>query len=88
MIVAIIVVLLLLSAMSDWADAKDWEASESNAERRHQEALEVYERKLEAYEEKVRKNKVTKATRTRAIKDRSGRTLVEEVVIEGDFDYD
>lgn len=83
MIVAIIVVLLLLSAMSDWADAKDWEASERNAEIRHQEML-------EAYEKKTRKNRntVNKATRTRAIKDASGRTLVEEVIIEGEFDYE
>lgn len=81
MIVAIIVVLLLLSAMSDWADAKDWEASERNAEIRHQELLKVYEKK-------AKKSGVTKASRTRAIKDRNGNTLVEEVILEGDFDYD
>lgn len=81
MIIAIIVVLLLLSAMSDWSSGEDWERSEHNAEIRHQELL-------EAYEKKAKKNNVTKARRTRAIKDASGRTLVEEVVIEGDFDYE
>ena len=80
MIILIIVILLLLSACKDWTDAEDWERSEHNAEIRHQELLEAYERK-------VNKSRVTKASRTRAIKDRNGNTLVEEVVLEGDFDY-
>lgn len=81
MIVLIIVILLLLSACKDWTDAEDWERSEHNAEIRHQELLEAYERK-------VKKSKVTKASRTRSIQDRNGNTLVEEVILEGDFDYD
>ena len=81
MIVLIIVILLLLSACRDWTDAEDWERSEHNAEIRHQELL-------EAYEKKSKKSGVTKASRTRAIKDRNGNTLVEEVILEGDFDYD
>lgn len=80
MIILIIVILLLLSACKDWTDAEDWERSEHNAEIRHQEFLEAYERK-------ANKSRVTKASRTRAIKDRNGNTLVEEVVLEGDFDY-
>lgn len=80
MIILIIVILLLLSACKDWTDAEDWERSERNAEIRHQELLEAYERK-------ANKSRVTKASRTRAIKDRNGNTLVEEVVLEGDFDY-
>ena len=80
MIILIIVVLLLLSACKDCTDAEDWERSEHNAEIRHQELLEAYERK-------ANKSRVTKASRTRAIKDRNGNTLVEEVVLEGDFDY-
>ena len=80
MIILIIVILLLLSACKDWTDAEDWERSEHNAEIRHQELLEAYERK-------ANKSRVTKASRTRAIKDRNGITLVEEVVLEGDFDY-
>lgn len=80
MIILIIVVLLLLSACKDWTDAEDWERSEHNAEIRHQELLEAYERK-------VKKSRVTKASRTRAVKDRNGNTLVEEVILEGDFDY-
>lgn len=81
MIVLTIVILLLLSASRDWADAEDWERSERNAEIRHQELL-------ESYEKKAKKSGVTKASRTRAIKDRNGNTLVEEVMLEGDFDYD
>ena len=81
MIILIIVILLLLSACKDWTDAEDWERSEHNAEIRHQELLEAYERK-------ANKSRVTKASRTRAIKDRNGNTLVEEVVLEGDFDYE
>lgn len=81
MIVLIILILLLLSACRDWTDAEDWERSERNAEIRHQELL-------EAYEKKAKKSGVTKASRTRAIKDRNGNTLVEEVILEGDFDYD
>ena len=80
MIILIIVILLLLSACKDWTDAEDWERSEHNAEIRHQELLEAYERK-------ANKSRVTKASRTRAIKDKNGNTLVEEVVLEGDFDY-
>lgn len=80
MIILIIVILLLLSACKDWTDAEDWERSEHNADIRHQELLEAYERK-------ANKSRVTKASRTRAIKDRNGNTLVEEVVLEGDFDY-
>ena len=81
MIIAIIVILLLLSASSDWGSGEDWERSERNAEIRHQELL-------EAYEKKTKKNSVTKVRRTRAVKETSGKTLVEEVVLEGDFDYE
>ena len=80
MIILIIVILLLLSACKDWTDAEDWERSERNAEIRHQELL-------EAYKKKTKKSGVTKASRTRSIKDRNGNTLVEEVILEGDFDY-
>lgn len=79
--IILIVVFLILSAMKDWADAEDWERSERNAEIRHQEIL-------EAYEKKAKKAGVTKASRRRAIKDRNGNTLVEEVVLEGDIDCD
>ena len=81
MIILIIVILLLLSACKDWTDAEDWERYEHNTEIRHQELLEAYERK-------ANKSRVTKASRTRAVKDRNGNTLVEEVVLEGDFDYE
>lgn len=83
MIVLIIVVLLLLSAMSDWAEAEDWEASEHNAEIRHQEMLEAYNNSSNR-----KSNMVRKVSRKRSVKDTNGYTLSEEVVIEGDFDYD
>jgi len=83
MIVLIIVVILLLSAMSDWTEAEDWEASECNAEIRHRELMEAYEKKAV-----TRRNAVRKVSRKRSIKDSSGYTISEEVEIEGDFDYD
>ena len=83
MIVLIIVVILLLSAMSDWAEAEDWEASERNAEIRHRELMEAYEKKSV-----TRSNTVRKVSRKRSVKDSSGYTISEEVEIEGDFNYD
>lgn len=73
MIVAIIVVILICSAISDHASAVDWETSEYNAERRHRELMES---------QQSRKTKSTKATRRRAIKDPSGRVLCEEIIVE------
>ena len=83
MIALIIVVLLLLSAMSDWAEAEDWEASERNAEIRHRELMEAYEKKSVQ-----RSNTVRKVSRKRSVKDTNGYTISEEVEIEGDFNYD
>lgn len=84
MLTVIIVTILICSAMSDWASGKDWEQSERNAERRHQELLDAIERGP------VRLNKkpepFNKITRRRAIKDKSGRVLVEEVIISGNYD--
>lgn len=73
MLVAIIVVILLCSAMSDHASAVDWEASEYNAEQRHRELMELQRHK---------KTRSTKATRRRAIKDPNGRVICEEVIVE------
>lgn len=75
MIVAIIVVILLCSAMSDYASALDWEASEHNAEIRHRELM-------RSQQSRKRRTKSNRTTRRRAIKDINGRVLCEEVIIE------
>lgn len=77
MIVAIIVVILLCSAMSDWGAGKDWEASEENAERRHEELMNVYQNKVPSV-----KHKEERTIQRRAIRDSAGNTLVEEVIVE------
>ena len=41
----LIAIILLCSAMSDWADASDWETSERKADRRHRELMDVTRRK-------------------------------------------
>ena len=41
----LIAIILLCSAMSDFAAASDWEASERAAERRHEEPMEVTRKK-------------------------------------------
>lgn len=78
MILILIAVILILSAMSDWADAKDWEASEAAAERRHRELMRAARGQAKAVGLK-------RAVRRRAIKDASGRVLAEEVILEGGF---
>lgn len=78
MILILIAVILILSAMSDWADAKDWEASEAAAERRHRELMRAARSQAKAVGLK-------RAVRRRAIKDASGRVLAEEVILEGGF---
>lgn len=73
-------VILIVSAMSDWASAKDWEASERNAEIRHQELLEATR--------KYKAPKFDRITRRRYIKDRHGNILAEEVIVDYNDDYD
>ena len=41
----LIAIILICSAMSDFAAASDWEASERAAERRHEELMEVTKKK-------------------------------------------
>ena len=83
MITIIIVTILICSAMSDWASGKDWEQSERNAEIRHQELLRALENQPKQLAKKP--EAFNRITRRRAIKDNSGRVLVEEVIIDGDF---
>ena len=68
----LIAIILFCSALSDFASASDWEASEYNAELRHQELLEE-QRRL------ARRRKTPTVTRRRFIKDKHGNILAEEV---------
>ena len=78
----LIAIILFVSAMSDFAAANDWEASERNAELRHQELLEEQRRLA-----KKRKNQTV--TRRRFIKDRHGNILAEEIIVDdGDYEED
>jgi hypothetical protein len=76
--IALIIVILLCSAMSDYASAEDWESSERNADLRHEEMM----RTLTYYSKPSRKHKENRKIRKRAIKDSYGNTLIEEVIVE------
>lgn len=78
MIVAIIVVILICSAMSDWGAGEDWEVSEYNAERRHNELMNV----CKSRETPTVVHREDRTIQRRAIKDSAGNTLVEEVIVE------
>lgn len=75
MISVLIIIILLCSAFSDWAAAKDWEASERNKARRHREMMEALSQK---------KKTKGKTVRRRAIKEPGGRVLLEEVTFNDD----
>lgn len=77
MIITIIVVILICSAISDWTAGEDWEVSERNAERRHDELMNVCQNK-----NITTKHKEDRTIQRRAIKDSNGNTLVEEVIVE------
>ncbi|WP_027728628.1 hypothetical protein [Treponema sp. C6A8] len=78
----LIAIILFVSAMSDFAAAHDWEASEHNAELRHLELLEE-QRQL------ARKRKSQTVTRRRFIKDKHGNILAEEIIVDdGDYEED
>ena len=74
----LIAIILLCSAMSDYAEASDWESSERAAERRHKELMDVTR-------EKTPREKNSKTvTRRRFIKDKYGNILAEEIIVEDD----
>lgn len=75
--IALIIVILLCSAMSDYASAEDWESSERNADLRHEELMRTL-----TYNKPSRKRKENRKIRKRAIKDSYGNTLIEEVIVE------
>ncbi len=71
----LIAIILICSAMSDFAAASDWEASEREAERRHEELMEVSRKK-------TTKRSNPKIMRRRFIKDRHGNILAEEIIVD------
>lgn len=96
-IVIIIAVLLILSAMSDSAAAKDWETSEELAEMRHQELMDLereHHKELKKELKEIKKNQKKKSladesfvNRKRYIKDRNGNVIAEEVLVSRGKDY-
>lgn len=77
MLVVIIVVILLVSAMSDWQQAENLSVLDRNEEMRHQELI-------SSYEAKSKRNRTVKRTRT--VREPNGRVLVEEVLLEGELE--
>ena len=79
----LIAIILICSAMSDFAAASDWEASERTAERRHEELMEATRKKA------LKKRNSPKITRRRFIKDKHGNILAEEIIVDDDYyDYE
>lgn len=79
----LIAIILILSAERDYNTAAEWEASEREAERRHQELLEATRaarrrRSVKRYNPTV--------IRRRYIKDKYGNILSEEIIVDTD-DY-
>ena len=77
----LIAIILICSAMSGFAAASDWGASEFAAERRHEELMEVTRKKA------FKKRSSPKITRRRFIKDKHGNILAEEIIVDDDY-YD
>ena len=79
----LIAIILICSAMSDYAAASDWEASEYAAERRHEELMEVTRKNA------LKRRGPRKITRRRFINDKHGNILGEEIIEEEleDDDY-
>ena len=96
LIAIIIVVILICSAMSDSAAAKDWERSEELAEMRHQELMELErenhkELKRELHEIKSRQKRSlpekSYVNRKRYITDHNGNILAEEILVSSGKSY-
>lgn len=79
----LIAIILILSAERDYNTAAEWEASEREAERRHQELLEATRA---ARRRKSSKNYSPTVIRRRYIKDKYGNILSEEIILDTD-DY-
>ena len=78
MITLIIVVILLCSAMSDSASASDWETSERNAERRHNELMEA----TKSRDLQLSRHREDRQILRRVITDSYGNKIAEEYIDE------
>lgn len=84
MIALIIIIILILSIMNDSDKIDEWEASERNADRRHQELLSQQRKELNRY------RRANNKRRTRTIaRDEHGRFIAQEIIENGgDEDFD
>ena len=71
MVLCLCIIVFIIGCCME-ASGKDWERSERNKERRHQELMEAQ-----------RKHKTI--TRRRVLRDEKGRFVAEEMTIEGDL---
>ena len=83
MITLIIVVILLCSAMSDSASASDWETSERNAERRHNELMEA----TKSRDLQLSRHREDRKILRRVITDSYGNKIAEEYIDESVEDF-
>ena len=77
----LIAIIFFLSADRDFSAAAEWEASEREAERRHQELLEATR---EARRRKSSNSYSPRVIRRRYIKDKYGNILSEEIIVDTD----
>lgn len=84
MLLLIIAVILICSAMSDYAAAADWERSEEEADRRHEERLREIRNTTQTKnsQTKIPPKKTSKVQRRRVIKDADGHILYEEIIVD------
>lgn len=71
MILCLCIIVFIIGCCME-ASGKDWERSERNKERRHQELMRAQKRRKTI-------------TRRRVLRDERGRFVAEEMTVEGDF---
>jgi len=79
-------IILILFAMHEDAEAKDWEYSERQKERRHEELMDIQRERLEVVKRK-KSELARRRVRTMA-RDEKGRFIAQEVIEEFDEDLD
>lgn len=77
-------IILILFAMHEDASAKDWEYSERQKERRHQELMDIQRERLEVAKRK--KSEVARRRVRTMARDERGRFIAREVIEEFDDD--
>lgn len=78
-------IILILFAMHEDAAAADWEYSERQKERRHEELMDIQRKRLEVA--KRNRSEVAKRTVRTMARDERGRFIAQEVIEEYDDDY-